>query len=77
MIADTAIRRLAFAEARTSSAEAMMAMVERGRQLEQATTLDGASEEQETARFTDSARQLRESNATPQTNTQFAVDKTA
>ena len=70
---DTAIRRLAFAQARSSAVEAMIGIAVTRQELQRATSTDGVTEEQEAARFADRARQLQASGpaAAPM------VDKTA
>ena len=62
---DTAIRHLAFAQSRTSVAEAMMNMFGRQQELEQATAVQGQTDERETTRFTDMARELRDAAKQP------------
>jgi hypothetical protein len=56
---DGAIRRLSFAEARSSNAEALITIARHRAEVERATATREASEDQKTAEFLDRARQLR------------------
>jgi hypothetical protein len=58
---DLAIRQLAFAQARTSIAEAMMIMAGHQQEVERATGGGGVSAEQEAEHFSELAQQLRTS----------------
>ena len=58
MIVDTAINRLSYAEARSSNAEAMMAVAKHQRDADQARSR-GESEDAQAARFSDETRQAR------------------
>jgi hypothetical protein len=56
---DAAIRRLAFAEARQSSAEAMANIAAHRQQIERAAATRDLSEEQQAAAFAEQAEALR------------------
>lgn len=65
---DLAVRQVAFAQARTSTAEAMMIMVGHQQEIERATSSGGTTPEQEGEHFAELAEELRQSTpaaATP------------